>query len=414
MPILLPEDMERPLPNMYRVRQEFDSSHLSDVAGAVREQMAKPEIQAKIRPGMRVAVAVGSRGIQNLCTIVKSVIDSLKQLEAIPFIVSAMGSHGEGTESGQRAVLAGYGITEERMGVPVVTSMDTVPLGQCEHNLTVWFDRTAWQSDLIIPINRIKLHTDFEGPLQSGLCKMLVIGLGNHKGCSAVHENPPQSFSSVIEAAAQIILKKAPVGFGLAVLENAYEKTFQVEAIPAENLIPREKELLRLSRTLMPYLMLEEADVILCEEIGKDISGAGFDTNVLGRSCLRKHFSLPVPKYQRLVLLGLTQASHGNGIGVGLFDVITRRVAEQLDLNAMYANAVACNCLADVSIPCTVDSEEQALRVALKCCRGIDRDAPRVLRIKNTLCLDEIMVSEALLGAVRYNPRLTLLGKNEL
>ena len=274
MPILLPEDMERPLPNMYRVRQEFDSSHLSDVAGAVREQMAKPEIQAKIRPGMRVAVAVGSRGIQNLCTIVKSVIDSLKQLEAIPFIVSAMGSHGEGTESGQRAVLAGYGITEERMGVPVVTSMDTVPLGQCEHNLTVWFDRTAWQSDLIIPINRIKLHTDFEGPLQSGLCKMLVIGLGNHKGCSAVHENPPQSFSSVIEAAAQIILKKAPVGFGLAVLENAYEKTFQVEAIPAENLIPREKELLRLSRTLMPYLMLEEADVILCEEIGKDISGA--------------------------------------------------------------------------------------------------------------------------------------------
>lgn len=410
MPILLPEDMERPLPQMYRVRQKFDSAHLADVAGEVHKQMVKPEIQAKIKPGMRVAVAVGSRGIQNLRIIVKTVIDGLKELGAIPFIVSAMGSHGGGTEAGQRAILAGYGITAEQMGIPVIASMDTVSLGLCENNLTVWFDRAAWEADLIIPINRVKLHTDFDGPLQSGLCKMLVIGLGNHRGCSAVHEMPPQDFSSVIEKASQIILDKAPVGFGIAVLENAYEKTFHIEAIPAESLISREKELLKLSRARTPYLMLKEADVILCEEIGKDISGAGFDTNVLGRSCLRKQFSLPVPKYQRLVLLGLTQASHGNGIGVGLFDVITQKVVEQLDLKAMYANAIACNCLSDVSIPCTVDNEELALRVALKCCRVIDRNAPRVIRIKNTLCLDEIMVSEALLDEVMSNPRLTLLG----
>lgn len=413
MPILLPEDMKRPLPRMYRVRQRFDRACLNDITGAVREQMAKPEIRRKIWPGARVAVAVGSRGIQNLSAIVSSLIDSLREMGAEPFIVSAMGSHGGGTEEGQRAVLASYGITEERLGVPVVTTVDTVLLGRCANGLTVWFDRAAYQADLVVPINRVKLHTDFEGPIQSGLCKMLVVGLGNHRGCSAVHEVSPQNFSAAVEQAAQMILEKVPVGFGIAILENAYEKTYSVEAVPAETLICREKELLKLSRTLMPYLMLEEADVILCEEIGKNISGAGFDPNILGRSSLREHFSLPVPRYQRLVLLGLTQASHGNGIGVGLFDVITRNVAEQLDREAMYANAIACNCLGDVCVPCTVEDEEEALRVALKCCRGIERGNPKVIRIKNTLCLDEIMVSEALLDAVYADPRLSLIEENE-
>ena len=320
-----------------------------------------------------------------------------------------IGSHGGGTEEGQREVLAGYGITEERLGVPVVTTVDTVYLGNCANGRPVWFDRAAYEADLIVPINRVKLHTDFVGPIQSGLCKMLVIGLGNHKGCSAVHEEAPEVFADAIEETARLILQKAPVGFGIAILENAYDKTYAVEAVPAEHLVEREKELVQIAKGNMPYIMLDEADVIVCGAIGKDISGAGFDPNILGRSSVLKQFVLHIPRYQRLVLCDVTPASHGNGIGVGLFDVITKKVAEQLDLESMYANAIACNCLGDASVPCTVDDEETAIRVALKCCRNIDRDHPRIIRIQNTLHLGEIEVSEALLDAVRADSRMSLI-----
>lgn len=409
MPILLQEDLQRPLPNMIKVRQQFNDQCLTDVAGTVREQMARPEIRELVKPGAKIAVAVGSRGIRNLYTIVENVVNSLKEMGAQPFIISAMGSHGSGTEEGQREVLAGYGVTEENLGVPVVTTVDTVHLGSCANGRPIWFDRAAFEADLVVPINRVKLHTDFTGPLQSGLCKMLVIGLGNHKGCSAVHEEDPEHFAEIIEETASIILEKAPIGFGVAILENAYDQTCMVEAVPATGFIAREKELVEIAKGNMPYIMLPEADVIVCKEIGKDVSGAGFDPNILGRSSVLKTFVLHIPKYQRLVLTDVTQASHGNGIGVGLFDVITKKVADQLDLEAMYANAIACNCLIDASLPCTVEDEETATRVALKCCRGIDRDNPKIIRIQNTLHLEYIEVSPALLDDVKANPRLSVV-----
>lgn len=411
MPILLEEDLKRPLPRMYKVRQQFKEDRLNDdeVPNVVREQLAKDEIRSQIKPGMRIAVAVGSRGIRNLYPIVESVIETLKAQGAKPFIVSAMGSHGNGTEEGQREVLAGYGITEENLGVPVVTTVSTVHLGNCANGRPIWFDQAAFEADMIVPINRVKLHTDFVGPLQSGLCKMLVIGLGNHKGCSAVHEESPEVFADVIEETASIILDKAPVGFGVAILENAYDQTYAIEAVPAKNLIQREKELVQIAKGNMPYIMLPEADVIVCGAIGKDISGAGFDPNILGRSSVLNTFVLHIPKYQRLVLLDVSPASHGNGIGVGLFDVITKKVADQLDMEAMYANAIACNCLGDANIPCTVDDEETAIRVALKCCRNIDRENPKIIRIKNTLHLEYIEVSSALLDDVKKNPSLEVV-----
>jgi hypothetical protein len=237
---------------------------------------------------------------------------------------------------------------------------------------------------------------------------MLVIGLGNHKGCSAAHEEAPERFAQMLEDTAALILQKAPVGFGVAILENAYDRTFHIEAVPAACLISREKELVTLARAHMPYIMLPKADVIVCREIGKDVSGAGFDPNILGRSTVLKTFVLHIPEYQRLVLTDLTPASHGNGIGVGLFDVITQKVADQLDLEAMYANAIACNCLADAAVPCTVPDEETAVRVALKCCRNIDRDNPKIIRIQNTLHLEYIQVSPALLPDVQADSRLSL------
>lgn len=409
MPLLLEEDRVRPLPKLYPVRQSFARPRLEDPAAAVRRALEAPDIAKRVRPGANVAVAVGSRGIRNLFEIVQAAVETFKRLGAFPFLVSAMGSHGGGTEAGQREVLSGYGLTEEALGVPVVTAVESRRVGCLRDGTPVYFDKAALSADLIVPINRIKLHTDFSGALQSGLCKMLVIGLGNQVGCSAIHEEPPARFADVLEEAAALLLKRAPVGFGIAILENAYDETAAIEAVPAETLIAREKELVGQAMGLMPRLLFDDLDVLVMRRMGKDISGAGFDPNIVGRSSVRSEYPLPIPKIQRMVLLDLTDASHGNGIGVGAFDVITREVFRKLDFSSMYANAVACKCIDDVKIPLVAKDEAEAVRVALKACRGIDRHNPRIVRIEDTLHLGKLEVSAALLPDAAQNPRLTVL-----
>lgn len=408
MPMLLAEDYEYKLPKLTRVRQHFDSKKIKDIEIAVREELGRKEIREKIQKGSKTAVAVGSRGIRNLEQIVKVLIRELKLLGAEPYIVSAMGSHGGGTEDGQREILSGYGITEEKMGVPVVTTVDVECTGQLPGGQKIYFDRAAAQADAIIPVNRIKLHTDFTGPLQSGLSKMLVIGLGNQKGCSSIHEEEPRRFAEIIEKAAEIILEKYPVVFGLGIIENAYDQTCHIEAVPRECFIKREKELVQTAKKMMPVLMVPEIDILIVEEIGKNISGAGYDPNILGRSSVLTEFSLPVPKIQKMVLLDITPESHGNGIGVGMFDVITRKVMDQLDLEAMYANALACRCIEDARIPLAAGDENEALRAAVKCIRGIEKDRLKIVKIKNTLSLEEIWVSPAVLEDIRSNPEIKI------
>lgn len=409
MPLLLEEDRVRPLPKLYPVRQSFARPRLEDPAAAVRRALEDPDIAQRVRPGAKIAVAVGSRGIRNLFEIVQAAVAALQKRGAFPFLVSAMGSHGGGTEAGQREVLSGYGLTEEALGVPVVTAVESRRVGCLHDGTPVYFDKAALSADLIVPINRIKLHTDFSGALQSGLCKMLVIGLGNQVGCSAIHEEPPERFADVLEEAAALLLKRAPVGFGIAILENAYDETAAIEAVPAETLIAREKELVGQAMGLMPRLFFDDLDVLVMRRMGKDISGAGFDPNIVGRSSVRSEYPLPIPKIRRMVLLDLTDASHGNGIGVGAFDVITREVFRKLDFSSMYANAVACKCIDDVKIPLVAKDEEEAVRVALKACRGIDRHNPRIVRIEDTLHLGKLEVSAALLPEVSQNPRLLWL-----
>ena len=396
MPVLLPEDYEYKLPRMYTIHQHFPDAHLDEPETVLKESLSREEIRVLVKSGMKVAVAVGSRGITGISQIVKITIDYLKELGASPFIVSAMGSHGGGTKEGQREVLASYGITEENMGVPVVTDTDTVDLGARKNGQHVWFDRAAYQADLIVPINRIKLHTDFVGELQSGLCKMLVIGLGNQKGCSAAHETDFEEFSDMLEESAALIIKKAPVGFGVAIMENAFDETCLLEAVPAGQIIAREKELVKLCVEKMPYIQVKKADIIIVEEIGKDISGAGFDPNILGRSTVRSKYLLPIPEFQKLVLLDVTEASHGNAIGVGLFDVITEKVFSKMDREATYANAIACKCILDARIPMIAKDEDEAVRIAVKSCRSLDMENLRIIRIKNTLNLEKIQVSEAI------------------
>ena len=411
MPLLLEEDLKRPLPKMYRVRQSFNKEHLEDIEGTVAREFAKAEIRAQVKPGMRVALAVGSRGIRNLSRIVKCVVDQLLALEAEPFIVAAMGSHGGGTLEGQLEILHTYGITQEAMGIPVVANNDVELLGSTSRGIQVYFDKLCLeQADLVIPINRVKLHTDFVDTIQSGMCKMLVIGLGHHKGCTAIHKADFSYFGDTLREATRLILSRAKVGFGVAIMENAYDQTLLVEAVPAGQMLEREAELVMLSRKNMPILMIPDIDVLVVEQIGKDISGNGYDPNILGKSFLLKEFVLPVPKIGRMVVLDVSPASHGSAVGIGIFDVTTRKLFDQLNMEAMYANDIALGCLDDCKIPLVAADEEEAIRVAVKVLQDNDPEKLKIVRIRDTLHMEEIQVSEDLLDVVKADPRLELLG----
>ena len=411
MPLLLEEDLKRPLPKMYRVRQSFNKEHLEDIEGTVAREFAKAEIRSQVKPGMRVALAVGSRGIRNLSRIVKCVVDQLLALEAEPFIVAAMGSHGGGTLEGQLEILHTYGITQEAMGIPVVANNDVELLGSTSRGIQVYFDKLCLeQADLVIPINRVKLHTDFVDTIQSGMCKMLVIGLGHHKGCTAIHKADFSYFGDTLREATRLILSRAKVGFGVAIMENAYDQTLLVEAVPAGKMLEREAELVMLSRKNMPILMIPDIDVLVVEQIGKDISGNGYDPNILGKSFLLKEFVLPVPKIDRMVVLDVSPASHGSAVGIGIFDVTTRKLFDQLNMEAMYANDIALGCLDDCKIPLVAADEEEAIRVAVKVLQDNDPEKLKIVRIRDTLHMEEIQVSEDLLDVVKADPRLELLG----
>lgn len=409
MPILLEENLNYPLPQMHRVRQTFAKPRLESIEACVKQEFEKEDILRKIKPGMKIAVAVGSRGIRNLAKIVKAVVEQIKRAGGEPFIISAMGSHGGGTPGGQREVLYSYGITEESMGVDVITSVDVVHMGKTSLGVDVYFDSNALEADLIVPVNRVKLHTDFVADIQSGICKMLVIGLGNHIGCTAVHEASFDVFGDTLLEAASIIMERARVGFGVAILENAVDETAMIEVIPCEKIIEREKELVQIAKNYMPILMIPDIDILIVEEIGKNISGAGYDPNILGKSYLLHEFVLAVPQIKRMVLLDVTNQSHGNAIGMGIFDVITRNVFDKLDLMQIYANAIAVKCPEDAKIPIIADSEEEALRIAIQVAREVDRNRLKIVRIKNTLELETIEVSDALLDYVKDHEKLKLI-----
>lgn len=411
MPVLLPEDFAYPLPKMHKVRQDVPTDRLQDIAGAVRTEISKDEIRAKIKPGAKVAVCVGSRGLKNLPIIVKAVVDCISDAGGNPFILSAMGSHGSGREAGQREVLADYGITEETMGVPVVTKVDVTLIGKTKsRDVDVWFDNIALECDLIVPINRIKLHTHFSGDIQSGLHKMLTIGLGNHVGCTAYHQSDFKYFGTTMVEAVDIIMQKANVGFGVAVVENAYDETYLIEAVMAETMFEREKALLKLASANYPRIMVEDIDILIVEQIGKNISGAGVDPHVVGKSFNIDKFPLPVPNVDQMILLDATDKTHGNLAGVGNFTVITRKVFEKMNYDSTYANCIAAKSFEEAKIPIIAADEEEAIRMVVKALKhGADRDNLKIVKIKNTLELDEIEVSDALIPYVQDHPKLTLL-----
>jgi hypothetical protein len=387
---------------MHLVSQRFPRPRLEDVADAVTAELSRPDV-ARILGGKRTAaVAVGSRGIAGIVEIVTSVVDGLRARDLEVFVVPAMGSHGGATATGQLAVLAHLGITESAIGAPIRSSMDVVEIGSVAsphgREVPLVMDALAWsEADVVIPVNRVKPHTGFKGPIESGICKMLAIGLGKHAGASRLHDEGYEVFDRLILDAGSSIIATGKVGFGLAVVENAYGEVSVVEAIPSERIVEREQQLLTEARGLMPRLLMPEVDVLVVEWFGKNVSGVGMDANVTGRGELG--VALPGfegPVISRIVVLGLTEETGGNAHGIGLADVITRRVFDQIDREATWINSVTAGSLACGRIPIALPSDDDAVLAAIHSLPGVAPFQARIVRIRDTLHLTEVAVSENL------------------
>ena len=396
------------LPRMMRVRQVFAAAHIEDpisvLLGELNSSGPAPE---EIR-GKRIAIAVGSRGIPHLDEMVRAIITWLKAREGKPFIVPAMGSHGNASAEGQRELLAGYGITETRMGVPILSSMEVVRLGTLDDGTPVYCDRFASEADGLVILNKIKPHTDFKGELESGLAKMMAIGLGNHKGASMFHMMGMDTFPERLPKVAEVFLNTLPILFGVGVVQNAYDELCNLEVVPPDRLMEREAALLKVAKNRMGKFLFDHIDVLIVDEIGKNISGAGLDPNVIGRNFSRNiHGVLDV---QKLFIRGLTEETHRIGIGISLSDVTTRRCLNQIDFEAVWANAITATVIQAGAIPMYMENDRDALLLAIRTCNNIDFDRARVVRIKNTLELHEIEVSEAFRDEFANRKDLQILG----
>jgi hypothetical protein len=320
-----------------------------------------------------------------------------------------MGSHGGATAEGQLEILRGYGVTEETMGVPIKSSMDVTLIGHTPKGIPVYMDKNALAADTVVVINRVKPHTAAKGLIESGLCKMLAIGLGKHIGCSRLHEEGWSGFSQVISSAAEVFLKKANIGFGIALVENAFDQTAIIKAVVKDEFLTQDRELLAKSKAMMPRLLVPHIDVLVIEQIGKDISGAGMDPNIVGRSAvIGKVPNYNGPTIKRVVVLDLSEGTHGNASGIGNADFITKKVFDQIDFAATYANMIAAGSPESARIPIALETEREAIIAAVKC-SGIEGEAgPHIVRIKDTLHLEEIWVSENMLPLIKGNDRIDI------
>ena len=394
--------------DMLPVRQCFQDAVI-DAVDPILEAGIRRLAPGDLR-GKKIAVTAGSRGIKGIGQTLRSIVRLLQQNGAEPFIVPAMGSHGGATDAGQVGVLEKLGQTEAYLGAPIRSSMDVVSLGTTSHGLKVFCDKLAYNSDGIIVCNRIKPHNVFKADYESGLVKMLVIGLGKHEGAIAAHNFGFDRFHELLPAAAELSLAKAPVLAGIGLVENAYGGLAGVHFLTPGEFLSKEPELLRESKRIMGRLLLDKIDILVVDEIGKDISGGGLDANVTGRS----PWGLPgftAPPIQRIIVRDLTQATNGNGIGIGLADFTTRRCAEKIDLDTTYTNALTAHSLLSPKIPVIVENDREALAMALRTLRGGVPESPRIVRIKNTKELESIWVSEGYREYIGENPDLEISGQ---
>ena len=384
-----------PIPQMFHAAQRFPNAHIEreDIEKAVFDEIARSGMAERIKPGMRIAVTAGSRGIRNVDEITRSVVACGKHCGATPFIVPAMGSHGGATAEGQKDMLAGFGITEEKMGCEIRSSMETVLLGYSELGKPVYMDRSAYESDGVILSCRLKPHNAFRGPIESGPCKMMTVGLGKQKGAEQVHSDGMDIIAKNIPTMAKVTLGTGKILFAIPCLENAYDQTMMFEAIPAEKILEREPELLKIAFANMPSILVGAGDVLIVDNVGKNFSGTGVDPNITGT------FSTPYASggvsVQRTCFLNLTPQSHGNALGVGLASAITKRIFDEIDADVMYTNCITSTVIRSAMTPCVMSTDKEAVQFCIRTCNRIDVQNPRVIRIQNSLHIGQVMLSEA-------------------
>ncbi len=394
-----------------KVKFHGDKTKVGDISQVIRDQLHAKLYQGKLEQGDEVCVAVGSRGIANLDRIVKEVITWLKKEGFKPFIVPAMGSHGGAVAEGQRNVLAEYGITEENMCCPIKSSMEVVQIGETERGNPVYVDKFCSRAQGVIVINRVKPHTLFSGPVESGLMKMLAIGLGKHKGALTVHKGIIKrgTDSTILLETSRVIRDTLNLLFGLAILENSYDETAHLEVVQPKDMEGRESELLQQARRMMPRIPFKYLDLLIIDEIGKDISGSGADPNVVGRK-FGSH-SVSEPEVLRLFIRDLTEKTGGNAIGIGRADFTTTRLANKIDQKSTYANAITSMFPVAAKVPIYFDSDREVLENALLTMGDVTPQDVKGVWINNTLQLGEFLITDSLFAEADQEITLEITGE---
>jgi hypothetical protein len=401
--------MSAVLPRLTRIRQSFSRPVLADIEGTVRATVGA---RLRLAPGARVAIAVGSRGIANVDRIVRATVECVRAQGGEPFVVPAMGSHGGGTAEGQAEVLAGYGVTEAGVGCPIRSSMEVVELpGAGEPEYRVFMDRLAYASDGVIVVNRIKPHTDFHDRYESGLVKMSVIGLGKTPQAEEMHHYRIRGLTQLVPRAAKQVLASGKILLGLGVVENAYDETMVVEAIEPDRIMEREPELLDIARANMPRLPVDQLDVLIVDRMGKDISGVGIDTNIIGRIRIPGQPEPERPLISMIVVTDLTDGSHGNATGMGLADLTTRRFLDKVNFPVTNTNVATSSFLDRARLPMVAESDQQAVEWAIRGSGPLTPEEERIIRIRDTLHLDEIYVSRAVLAEIEGEAHIEVIGE---
>ena len=389
------------IPKFYKGYQKLNSKENENIIEDIKKDLKSKLTAVNLEPGSKIAVAAGSRGIDKIYEVTEAVIEVLKSFNLSPFIIPAMGSHGGATPEGQIDVLADYGISEENLNVPVRASLETRVIGKTSSNIEVRFSKVALESDGIIVINRVKVHTDFSAEIESGMSKMLVIGLGKHQGASNIHSQGVDKFPEILPEAAQIIIDKAPVLFGLGLLENAVEKLCDFRIASADQIIETDKELLKKQKELLPEIPFAEVDLLIVDEIGKNISGSGMDTNIIGKT---KKVDVDIGY---IFVRSITDESHGNAIGIGMADFTTKQCYDRINFKDMYTNVLTARMLQYGRIPIVLKDEYTAIKTAILFSNK-DIDDIKIVKIKNTLELEEIYFSNALLNEAENDKDISI------
>lgn len=399
------------IPKFARIRQYFDDTKIENIEEEIKKQFNSEKIRDIIKEGQTIGITVGSRGLANLKEIVKYICDNIKSKGATPVILPSMGSHGGAVAEGQAEFIRGLGVTEEFVGAEIRAGMEVIQLGTTEEGYPVYYDKIASELDGVIVLGRIKAHTDLEGDIESGLHKMIAVGLGNHLGAQVVHARGLDKAVPRVKSIARYALKNSNIVFGVGLIENAYDETSEIVFLPAAEIAETEASLLAKSKKQLPRFLFNDIDVLIVDQIGKNISGNGMDPNVIGRGMIG--YKNKEIRINKIVTLDTSEESGSNAFGVGLSDITTKRIFNKLETEAMYTNAITAIAINGVRIPIAMDSDKLAIQLAIRAVCAEEPEKIRIARIKDTLSLSEIYVSESLVEELKGNENIEIISDLE-